>query len=128
PRGGPRRARAAAARAGPVAAPGLRVVVAGRAGGEHRVAVVGREGGRPGRAGRHRGEVAVGVGPHDRQHQVDVLLAVVVAVDRGLLAVGGGQVLVAGAEVDRGGQRRVVDVLRVALAVAVPVASRARTR
>ena len=45
----------------------------------------------------------------------------VVAVDRGLLPGAGREVLVAGAEVDRGGERGVVDVLRVPLSVAVTV-------
>ena len=42
----------------------------------------------PGRGGavRDGGEVTVEVGVHDRQHQVDVRLAVVVAEDRGALA------------------------------------------
>ncbi len=55
------------------------------------------------------------------EHEVDVGLGVVVAEDRGALSGGGGEVVVAGAEVDGGGERGVVDVLRVALAVAVGV-------
>ena len=55
------------------------------------------------------------------QHEVDVPVAVVVAVDRCALAGSAGQVLLAGAEVDRRPERRVVDVLRVALAVAIAV-------
>ncbi len=74
-----------------------------------------------GGAGRHGQEVAVHVGLHDRQHQVDVVVGVVVAVDAGPLSLLGGQVVVARAEVDRGRQRRVVDVLGVAPAVVVAV-------
>ncbi|CAB4721389.1 unannotated protein [freshwater metagenome] len=72
-------------------------------------------------AGRHRGVVAGHVGVHDRQHQVDVRRRVVVAVDRSLLAGGRREVVGARAEVDGAGQGRVVDILRVALAVAVGV-------
>ena len=67
------------------------------------------------------GVVAGDVGVVERQHQVDVLLAVVVAEDRRAPAGVGGEVVVAGAEVDRGRERGVVDVLGVALAVAVGV-------
>ena len=87
---------------------------ADRLGGGHEVA------GGAGAVG-DRGEVAVEVGVHERQHQVDVVLAVVVAEDRGALAGVAGEVVVAGAEVDGGGEGGVVDVLRVALAVVVGV-------
>src|SRR5207344_1146810 len=53
--------------------------------------------------------------------QRHVVGGVVVAVDRTLLAGPGREVLVAGAEVDGRGEAGVVDVLRVALAVAVAV-------
>ena len=69
----------------------------------------------------HRGVVAGEVGGHDRQHQVDVLGAVVVAVDGRPLTGLQRQVVVARAQVDGRGQRRVVDVLRVAGAVGVGV-------
>ena len=61
------------------------------------------------------------VGTHHAQDQVDVGVAVVVAVHRGATAVVGGEVLAARAEVDGRGQGGVVDVLGVAAAVAVGV-------
>ena len=92
-----------------------------RAGAARRAGGVGQEDAGRGRAVGHRGEVAVHVGLHDRDDQVDVVVGVVVAVDAGALALVGGQVVVTGAEVDGRGERRVVDVLRVALAVVVAV-------
>ena len=87
-----------------------------------------REGAAAARGVGHRGVVTGDVGVVERQHQVDVLLAVVVAEHRGPPAGVGGQIVVAGAEVDRGRQRRVVDVLWVALGVAVGVDAHDRPR
>ena len=84
-------------------------------------AAAGRDGAAAARAVRDGEVVAGDVGVVERQHQVDVLVAVVVAEDRGPPARVGGEVVVTGAEVDRGRQGRVVDVLRVALGVAVGV-------
>ncbi len=96
-------------------------VPAGRRRRRRGVRRVGLEVARRRRAVGDRGVLAVEVGVHDRQDEVDVGVAVVVAVDRRTLAGRGREVVLAGAEVDRRGQGRVVDVLRVALAVAVGV-------
>ena len=72
-------------------------------------------------AGGDGGVVAGGIGLHDPQDEVHVVLGVVVAHDRGFLPGAVGQVVLARAQVDRGGQGGVVHVLGVALVVAVGV-------
>ena len=71
-------------------------------------------------AGRRlEGSPSIAVG--DLQDRRDVRLAAVVAQHRRALIGLGGQIGGAGAQVDRGGERGVVDVLRVAAPVAVGV-------